>query len=224
MKVLLIEDKKPLAEAIAEYLRMHKLSVEYFLDGDSGYEAAVNNKYDILVLDLMLPKKDGLSIIHDLKEKGVDLPILVLTAKSSTDDKVSCLYAGADDYVTKPFVLDELLARIYALSRRKKQVVPNVSEFYDIKVDKFNHTLTKDAQTLNLSTKEFLILECLLAEPENVVSKHDLLKRVWGSDNESYYNSVEVYISFLRRKLEALHSIVKVKSFRNLGYKLVVTE
>jgi response regulator receiver domain protein len=224
MKVLIVEDKKPLADAISDYLKLQKIECDICNDGLTGYEHASKESYDVMILDLMLPEKDGLSVIKDLRANKNNIPILVLTAKSSTDDKVECLLAGADDYVTKPFVLEELLARLYVMTRRKNQLVPNIVEFGDLRLDKFNHTLNKDENSLALSMKEYQILEALFNNTEGIVDKAVLLQRVWGNDADTYYNSVEVYISFIRRKLEALNSNVVVKSIRNVGYKLVLKQ
>lgn len=224
MKVLIVEDKNALADAIAEYLRLQKIDCVVCNDGAIGYEHALKESFDVVILDLMLPGKEGLSIIQDLRKNRVTVPILVLTAKSSTDDKVECLLAGADDYVTKPFVLEELLARLYVMTRRKNQLVPNVVEFGDLCLDKFNHSLDKGETKIALSMKEYQILEALFNNTEGIVEKSLLLQRVWGNDADTYYNSVEVYISFIRRKLEALQSNVAVKSIRNVGYKLVIKQ
>jgi DNA-binding response OmpR family regulator len=222
MKTLIIEDKKQLADAIREYLKMHKVDATEKLDGLEGYDEASTGLYDVIILDLMLPGKDGLSIIKDLRANKVETPIIILSAKSSTDDKVEGLLAGADDYLTKPFVLEELLARLYVLTRRKGTIVPDQVAFGDIKLDKLNHTLVKDPSAISLSLKEFLIMELLITNTEKIVEKSYILDRVWGYDSDSFYNSVEVYISFLRKKLIAIHSDVQIKSIRNVGYKLVV--
>lgn len=224
MKTLLVEDKKQLADAIKEYLRMHKIDAVEKNDGLEGYQEAMTGIYDVIVLDLMLPSKDGLSIIKDLRANKIDTPILILTANVSTDEKVQCLLAGADDYVTKPFVLEELLARLFVLTRRKSQYLPDEIRAGDVKLDKLNHTLSKDDVILNLSMKEYQIMELLMDNTEKIVEKGLILQRVWGKEADTYYNSAEVYISFLRRKLKALHSICSIKSIRNVGYKLNVGE
>lgn len=224
MKVLLIEDKKQLADAIREYLKMHKIDAVEKNDGIEGFEEALTGLYDVIVLDLMLPGKDGLSIIHELRMKHIDTPILVLTAKVSTDDKVQCLLAGADDYLTKPFVLEELLVRLFVLTRRKSQFVPNEISFGDIRLDKLNHTLNKEDKSISLSMKEYQIMELLASNTDQILEKNVILQRVWGKDVDNYYNSAEVYISFLRRKLEAIHSTCRIKSIRNVGYKLQVKD
>ncbi|MFA6861251.1 MAG: response regulator transcription factor [Bacilli bacterium] len=222
MKVLIIEDKKQLADAIHEYLKMHKVDSSIKLDGLEGFDEAATGLYDVIILDLMLPSKDGISIIKDLRAKKVETPIIILTAKATTDDKVEGLLAGADDYLTKPFVLEELLARLYVLTRRKGNIVPNLVAFGDIKLDKLNHTIVKDPRTIALSLKEYLIMELLITNTDKIVEKSYILDRVWGYDSDSFYNSVEVYVSFLRKKLQSINANVKIKSIRNVGYKLML--
>ncbi len=221
MRTLLIEDKVQLANAIREYLKMHKIDAVDKNDGEEGYKEAMTGLYDVIVLDLMLPSKDGLSIIKDLRSNGIDTPILVLTANVSTDEKVQCLMAGADDYVTKPFVLEELLVRLFVLTRRKSKYCPDEITFCDLKLDKLNHKLYKDDASITLSLKEYQIMELLMDNCDKIMEKGMILQRVWGKDSDTYYNSAEVYISFLRRKLKALHSTCRIKSIRNVGYKLI---
>jgi DNA-binding response OmpR family regulator len=224
MKVLIVEDKKQLADAIQEYLKMHKVDSTVKLDGLEGYDEAATGLYDVIILDLMLPLKDGLSIIKDLRANNVQTPIIILTAKATTDDKVQSLLAGADDYLTKPFVLEELLARLYVLTRRKGKIIPDQVAFGNISLDKLNHTLVKDNRSISLSLKEYLIMELLITNTDKIVEKNYILDRVWGYDSDSFYNSVEVYVSFLRKKLESLDANIKIKSIRNVGYKLMIKE
>ncbi len=224
MKVLIVEDKKQLADAIQEYLKMHKVDSTVKLDGLEGYDEAATGLYDVIILDLMLPLKDGLSIIKDLRANNVQTPIIILTAKVTTDDKVQSLLAGADDYLTKPFVLEELLARLYVLTRRKGKIIPDQVAFGNISLDKLNHTLVKDNRSISLSLKEYLIMELLITNTDKIVEKNYILDRVWGYDSDSFYNSVEVYVSFLRKKLESIDANIKIKSIRNVGYKLMIKE
>lgn len=224
MKVLIVEDKKQLADAIQEYLKMHKVDSTVKLDGLEGYDEAATGLYDVIILDLMLPLKDGLSIIKDLRANNVQTPIIILTAKATTDDKVQGLLAGADDYLAKPFVLEELLARLYVLTRRKGKIIPDQVAFGNISLDKLNHTLVKDNRSISLSLKEYLIMELLITNTDKIVEKNYILDRVWGYDSDSFYNSVEVYVSFLRKKLESLDANIKIKSIRNVGYKLMIKE
>ncbi len=203
---------------------MHKVDSTVKLDGLEGYDEAATGLYDVIILDLMLPLKDGLSIIKDLRANNVQTPIIILTAKVTTDDKVQSLLAGADDYLTKPFVLEELLARLYVLTRRKGKIIPDQVAFGNISLDKLNHTLVKDNRSISLSLKEYLIMELLITNTDKIVEKNYILDRVWGYDSDSFYNSVEVYVSFLRKKLESLDANIKIKSIRNVGYKLMIKE
>lgn len=220
MKTLIVEDKTQLADAIKEYLRMRKIEAVVKYDGIDGYKEALKDIYDVIVLDLMLPNKDGLSIIKDLRMMKIDTPIIVLTAKSLTEEKVECLVAGADDYLTKPFVLEELLARLLALTRRKGNIVPNKIEYENISLDKLTHVISCGNNSLQLSVKEFDIMEILMLNAGVIVEKRRILEKVWGIESDTYYNSCEVYISFLRKKLQGMKSNVKIKSIRNVGYSL----
>jgi len=224
MKALIVEDKQQLADAIREYLKNHKVDAVAKYDGKEGYEEAKRGIYDVIVLDLMLPSMDGLSIIKALRAEKFETPIIVLTAKASTEDKVECLLAGADDYLTKPFVLEELLARLFVLTRRKGAVLPNVLTFSDISLDKLNHVLMKGDDKVSLSLKEYEIMEMLMLNSEQIVEKRYILNKIWGKEEEAYYNSAEVYISFLRKKLLVLNSRVEIKSLRNVGYKLIESD
>ena len=222
MKALIVEDKVQLADAIKEYLKTRKVDTTVRYEGQEGFNEASKGIYDVIVLDLMLPNMDGLTIIKELRNKKVETPIIVLTAKSSTEDKVECLLAGADDYLTKPFVLEELLARLLVLTRRKGNIVPNTISYGDIKLDKLNHTLSKDENAIPLSLKEYQIMEILMTNTNKIVEKSFILEKVWGNESDTYYNSAEVYISFIRKKLEAINADVKVKSIRNVGYKILI--
>lgn len=224
MKTLIVEDKVQLADAIKEYLKMRKIEATVKYDGIEGYKEALKDTYDVIVLDLMLPNKDGLSIIKDLRMMKIDTPIIVLTAKSLTEDKVECLVAGADDYLTKPFVLEELLARLLALTRRKSNIVPNKIDYENISLDKLTHVLSCLNNHIQLSVKEFDIMEILILNAGVIVEKKKILDKVWGIESDTYYNSAEVYISFLRKKLEGIKSNVKIKSIRNVGYLLTTKE
>lgn len=178
MKALIIEDKRQLADAVCEYLRRNKIIAVAKYDGQVGFEESLSDIYDVIILDLMLPSKDGFSIIRDLRKRGVDTPILVVTARASTDDKVKTLLSGADDYMTKPFVLEELLARLYALTRRKGNVTPNEITFGDISLDILNHTMNKDGKKISLSLKEYQIIEMLISSGEKIVQKSYLMDKV----------------------------------------------
>lgn len=221
MKALIVEDKAQLADAIKEYLKIKKVETVVKYDGLEGYNEAKKGNFDVIVLDLMLPNKDGLSIIKDLRKEKVEAPILVLTAKAATEDKVECLLAGADDYLTKPFVLEELLVRLLVLTRRKGSIVPNELRFGDISLNKLTHVLSKEDTSIPLSLKEYQIMEILMMSSNKIVEKDLIISKVWDSKDDMYYNSAEVYISFLRKKLNGIHAKSTIKSVRNLGYKLI---
>ena len=220
MKTLIVEDKAKLADAIKEYLVNRKIDTTVRYDGLEGYREARTGVYDVIVLDLMLPNKDGLSIIRDLRACHIQSPIIVLTAKASTEDKVECLLAGADDYLTKPFALEELLARLYVLTRRKGNIVANQESFGDIVLDKLKHTLSHNQNTVSLSSKEYMIMELFFEDTNQIVEKSYIMEKVWGNADDGNYNSAEVYVSFLRKKLEGIDAETKIKSVRNIGYKL----
>lgn len=220
MRVLMVEDKKSLADSVKNYLRSNKIDTTTENDGLEGYLLALKEAFDVLILDLTLPHKDGLAIIKDLRANEIYTPILVLSGRTSTHDKVQALLSGADDYMTKPFVLEELLARLFALTRRKGIIIPMEQEISDLTLDRLNHTLVKGEQTAGLTAKEFQIMDVLFQKGSNVVKKEDLVLLAWGSKDTSLYNSVEVYITFLRRKIKSLGSNVEIKSARNFGYYL----
>ncbi len=221
MKALIVEDKAPLADAVKDYLKMKKVDTIVRYDGMEGYKEALVGNFDVMILDLMLPGKDGFSIIKDLRANKIETPILVLSAKSSTEDKVECLLAGADDYLTKPFVLEELLARLLTLTRRKGNIIPNEITFGDIRLNKLTHALSRGELSVSLSLKEYQIMEILMTNSKKIVEKDFIISKVWNSKDDRDYNSAEVYVSFLRKKLVGLKAESTIRSVRNLGYKLV---
>jgi DNA-binding response OmpR family regulator len=221
MKILLVEDKSQLADAIQEYLKSAKIETDIALDGEAGSEMALSGTYDAIILDVMLPLKDGIAVLKDIRHAPLSTPVMMLSAKATTDDKVIALMDGADDYMTKPFALEELRARLIALTRRKGILLPDVLSFADVSLDRLNHTLGCGTKSVSLSLKEFQIFEILITTTDRIVEKPFILGRVWGGDSDSYYNSVEVYVSFLRHKLTAIDSQVIIKSVRSIGYKLL---
>lgn len=220
MKILMIEDKISLTDAVAEYFKEKKYLFEVENDGEKGYINALGGTYDVIILDIMLPNKNGLSILEDLRKNSINTPILMLSALGQIDDKIKGLNLGADDYLAKPFAMRELEARVKALGRRKEEISLNKKELGDISLNSDTHELTCLANTITLGTKKFEILNLLLEKYPSQVNKEFLTVKIWGYDSDTLYNSVEVYISFLRKKLKALHSHVEVKSIRSLGYKL----
>lgn len=224
MNVLVVEDERNLADAIVRILTDAKMNAEAVYDGKSGLTAAMSGLYDAIVLDVMLPGMDGNEIVHEMRRQGNATPVLMLTARTSTADKVTGLDSGADDYMTKPFESAELLARIRALTRRKGEVVIDELTFDDLKLDLTTHELSCGDRAVHLSGKEFEVMRMLMTSNSRVVSKQDLLTHVWGADAEASENSVEAYVSFLRKKLSHIGSRVQITTLRMLGYRLEVLE
>ena len=223
MRLLLVEDEKRMAEALCELLRLEKYEVDHYADGISGLLALENDIYDIAILDVMLPGKNGYEIAREARSKGIQTPILMLTAKAEVDDKVMGLDCGADDYLTKPFLTKELLARLRALARRILKVTDdNIVSFGDIVLDKGSYTLSCTAtnQEVRLSEKEYRILEYLAANGGNILNREQLAMKIWGLDCDSEYNNVEVYMSFTRKKLAFVGAKTAIKAVRGVGYEL----
>lgn len=222
MNILVVEDERNLADAIVRIVSDAGFNCEAVYDGNAGLASAESGLYDAVIMDIMLPGKDGVEIVRELRHEGNSIPVLMLTARTSTNDKVEGLDAGADDYMTKPFEAPELLARLRALTRRQGDVVIDEVTFADLTLDLETHDLSCDGNTVHLSGKEFEVLKMLMSSNARVVSKQDLLTRVWGTDGEASENSVEAYISFLRKKLAHIHSSVQITTLRMLGYRLEV--
>ncbi len=225
MKILLVEDEKRMSEALCEILRQEKYDTDPFLDGISGLDAARSGIYDLLILDVMLPGINGFDIVRTVRREGIQAPILMLTARADTDDKVRGLDSGADDYLTKPFETKELLARVRALLRRNNmQKTDDTGNLVsgDLKLDRNRSMLinTENGMDVRLSEKELHILEIFLANEGTIIGKEQLAVKIWGFDNEAEYNNVEVYISFTRKKLQFLASMMEIKAMRGLGYEL----
>lgn len=222
MKVLLIDDERQLCDALAAILRKNGMESDAAYDGESGQDAALTGVYDLIVLDVMLPRKNGLEVLRALRAERVSTPVLMLSAKSEIPDKISGLDLGADDYLTKPFDAGELLARVRALTRRKGEPVGEELTFGDLSLCAQTHEVTCNGRSILLGRKEYLILEMLLRNPRQIIPKERFLEKIWGFDSDAEYNAIEVYLSFLRKKLAALSSRVAVRSVRGTGYRLEV--
>ena len=220
MNILVVEDEPRLAEALAQLLRDGGYQADTAADGPTGLARARSGDYGLAVLDVMLPGLDGFGVCRALREEGNPLPILMLTARTGVADKVEGLDCGADDYMTKPIDTDELLARIRALSRRKGEVPIDEMKFGDLALDLHTHDLRCNGRDVHLSQKEFEVMRMLMSSTGRVVSKHDLLASIWGTEGDTSENSAEAYISFLRKKLSHLHSEVQITTLRMLGYRL----
>ncbi len=220
MKILLVDDEKQLTEAISVILKKNNFSVDCAYDGEEGLDMALSGIYDLIILDIMMPKIDGITVLKTLRKKGCNSPILMLTAKTEITDKIDGLDAGADDYVTKPFVTEELLARIKALLRRKEKFTGDVLSFGDITLDRNSLELIKNDKKISLGKKEFQILEMLILNEGRSIDKERFIEKIWGYNTEAEYNTIEVYISFLRKKLSAVGSKTEIRSIRGIGYTL----
>lgn len=222
MRILIVEDEVRLAEALGEIMKTQRYTVDIVNDGEDGLDFALSDDYDVIVMDVMLPKMNGFDIVRKMREEKNQTPVIMLTAKDDTADKIKGLDCGADDYLTKPFVPGELLARIRAISRRQGEVVMDELEFDDLTLNLSNYTITCGKNTINLGPKEFDILKILMSNPNIIVSKEDLLIKVWGALSDAEDNNVEVYISFVRKKLSHIKSKVSITTVRKVGYRLEV--
>lgn len=220
MRVLIVEDEVRLAEALGQIMAEQKYQTDVVYDGADGLDYALTGQYDVIVLDVMLPKLSGFEVVRQLRTGHVATPVLLLTARDEIPDKVKGLDCGADDYMTKPFSPEELLARVRALSRRQGEVVLEELAFADLTLELSTHTLRCGARAVNLGFKEFEVLRLLMAGPHLVVPKEELLSKVWGQESDAEDNNVEVYISFLRKKLFYLGSRVGIGTVRKVGYRL----
>ena len=222
MRLLIVEDEQGMAEGLQGLLEKQGYATDLAFDGDSGLDNGLTGLYDLIILDIMLPGRDGLSVLKELRRDGVETPVLMLTARSSVADRIQGLDHGADDYLTKPFDTGEFLARIRALTRRNGMPLEDEPSFGDIRLDRRKLELCRGSERLRLGPKEFQVMECLLMNKNQIVPRSLLCEKVWGLLSEAEYNNVEVYISFLRKKLRALHSNVQILSIRNAGYHLEV--
>lgn len=222
MNILIVEDETALAEAVEHILRKAGHSADRVADGQSALDYIRVGTYDLILLDIMLPKLDGLSVLRQMRSEGVQTPVLMLTARTTVPDKVAGLNAGADDYLTKPFDPEELLARVGAMTRRKGSMVLNEISFQDLTLDLNTVTLRRGERDVQLSPKEFALARLMLSEPNMTYSKDLLISRAWGLDSEATDNNVEAYISFLRKKLRYLGSEVTIKNLQKIGYRLEV--
>lgn len=222
MRLLLVEDEKRMAQALTEILRLEKYEVDVCNDGISGLAAIESHFYDLIILDVMLPGKSGFEIAKQARRNAIKTPILMLTAKSELDDKVMGLDSGADDYLTKPFMTKELLARLRALSRRNSNTTDGTLSFGDISLDTNTSTLhcTINGQSVRLREKEYRIMEYMIINQGQILDREQLALKIWGYENEAEYNNVEVYLSFTRKKLAFIESKVEIKAVRGLGYEL----
>lgn len=220
MRLLLAEDEKSLSRAVTVLLRKNHYEVDPVYDGQEALDYLNSGNYDGAILDIMMPKVDGIDVLRQLRQRGDRLPVLLLTAKSEVEDKVLGLDSGANDYLTKPFASQELLARIRAMTREQTDQATSRLTVGNITLDRATFELSSPTGSLRLTNKEFQVLELLMCNPHNFISTQRFLEKIWGYDNEAEINVVWVYISYLRKKLAALHGSIQIKARRNAGYYL----
>jgi two-component system copper resistance phosphate regulon response regulator CusR len=220
MRILLVEDEPRMANVIAKGLREHSYAVDVAQDGDAGlYQTSIND-YDLIVLDVLLPQRDGFEVSRELRRRGNATPILMLTARAAIDDRITGFDAGADDYLTKPFSFRELLARIRALLRRDSQLRPDVLEIADLVVDSASHRVSRANRDVQLTAKEYALLEYLARRAGQLVSRSEIAAHVWDDSFDPFSNAIEVYINRLRKKIDGNHSVKLLHTRRGEGYIL----
>lgn len=224
MQILIVEDEIRLAEALSHILTEQKYQTDTVYNGNDGLDYALSGIYDVIILDIMLPGKDGFQVVSELRKKNINTPVLMLTAKSGLEDKISGLDSGADDYMTKPFEPGELLARVRALTRRQGDVILDELKYGDIVLSLSSCDISHGTKSVHLNFKEFEILKLLMASPETPITKEELIVKVWGYDSDATDNNVEAYISFLRKKLSFIGSDVQITALRKIGYRLISEE
>lgn len=220
MKILLAEDERDLSRAICAILAHHRYQVEPVYDGLAALDHSGMQSYDGMILDIMMPKMDGLTALKKMREQNITTPVMLLTAKSELEDRVAGLDTGADDYLCKPFAMEELLARLRAMTRRKSEYTPDNLEFDNIRLDRATYELSNGSSALCLSNKEFQVMELLMARQERLISVDQFMEQVWGEDTETESTVVWVYISYLRKKLAALGAGFEIAVVRGAGYRL----
>ena len=225
MRILIVEDEFKIADVIASRLRKENYIVDVFGDGEEGLDNALTNIYDLIILDVMLPKIDGFKILEEIRREKINAKVIMLTAKSMIEDKLTGFNNGANDYLTKPFHIDELVARVNAQLRMDNvQVQRDYVEAGDLRLNIKNTTLTCTTtnESIEVVCKEFMLLEYLMKNQNQVLQKEQLYEKIWGLDNESESNNLEAYLSFIRKKIKIIGSNVQIKAIRGLGYKLEV--
>ena len=220
-KVILIEDEVKLARFVELELRYEGYDVTVCHDGREGLQMVTDGNYDMILLDLMLPGMDGITLLREARKMGCQVPVLILTAKSELEDRVTGLESGADYYLTKPFDMQELLAVMKTILRRRGEMIPESLNLGNISLSQADYTLRGPGKSIQLGKKEYDIMRILMVNRDMVVSKETLLSRVWGNDAEAVENNVEIYISFLRKKLDFLKADVMIVTIRKLGYRIV---
>ena len=225
MRVLVVEDEFSLADIFATKLRKEKYNVDISLDGEEGLDNALSGIYDLIILDIMLPKVNGIEILKEIRNNNIDTKVIMLTAKSTLDDKLLGFENGANDYITKPFHIEELVARVNVqLRNNEKNINKDILRFGDIELNVRTSIVTciKNNESINISYKELMILEYLMNNANQIISKEQIYDKIWGVDTDFESNNLEAYLSFIRKKLKIIDSDVTIKAIRGMGYKLEV--
>ena len=220
MRLLLAEDEKELSKALCAILKHNNYSVDAVFNGQDALDYGLCENYDGIILDIMMPKKNGLDVLKELRENGISTPVLMLTAKAEVEDRILGLDMGADDYLTKPFSMGELLARIRAITRRKSEFSPNLLSSGNLSLNRETFELSVDNNSIRLGNKEFQMMEMLMSNPGRLISTEQFMERIWGYETEAEINVVWVYISYLRKKLTTLGADQEIKAVRGVGYTL----
>ena len=224
MRLLIAEDEKSLSKALTVILEKNNYSVDAAYDGEEALDYLSVGQYDGLILDIMMPRMDGLTVLKRLRAKGNNIPVLMLTAKSEIDDRVTGLDYGANDYLTKPFDTKELLARIRAMTRGRSGSQSSVLTMGNISLDRTTYELSSPSGSFRLANKEFQVMELLMSNPKQLIPTELMMEKIWGFDSDSEINVVWAYISYLRKKLTALKADIRIKASRNAGYSLEMVE
>ena len=222
MRILLAEDEKSLSKALVALLEKNNYSVDAVYDGEEALNYIEAGNYDALILDIMMPKRDGISALKELRSRGFDIPVLILSAKAEIDDKVLGLDCGANDYLTKPFSFKELLARLRAITRKGESQLDSTLKIGNITLDLATYELSAASGSVKLANKEFQMMEMLMRNPTHLISTERFMEKIWGYDSDAEINVVWVYISYLRRKLTKIGARVEIRAHRNAGYSLEV--
>ena len=220
MRLLLAEDEKELSKALCAVLKHNNYSVDAVFNGQDALDFGLCENYDGIILDIMMPKMNGLDVLKALREKGISTPVIILTARSELDDKIAGLDSGADDYLTKPFAMGELLARIRAMTRRKSEFSPNLLSLGNLSLNRESYELSVGSESIRLGNKEFQMMEMLLSNAGRLISTEQFMEHIWGYETEAEINVVWVYISYLRKKLTSLGASIEIKAVRGVGYTL----
>lgn len=220
MKILLVEDEHRIAQSIKKGLEQERMTVDLAFDGIEGYDLAIDEEYDLIILDLMLPRMSGLEICTKLRQNKKQTPILILTARGQIEDKVEGLNTGADDYLTKPFAFEELLARIRALIRRPNKIDEKILKIDDLTLNTSNFEVLRNSKLIKLSSKEYALLEFLMRHPKQILNKEQIINHVWSYETDILPNTVEVYIRNLRNKIDREFAYPLIQTVRGFGYKI----